>query len=111
MARSPERGGVGFRQPSGLTALRRGEKEKRNPACPLTQPDGAHAVVQPPRPEPCLGDFETGSLFFEEVLKRDDDVVEVHLEMAERGVVVVVRRHRGLDFDSWGEGGLADRSE
>ena len=68
----------------------------------LGHPDRAHAVVDPPRAEPTLGDREALPLAPEDVLGGDVDIVEGDLGVAVRRVVVAEDRQGALDHDAGG---------
>ena len=56
--------------------------------------DQPHAVVDAPRAEPTLGDFEAAALAEDQVRGRHADVGEVDLPVAVRRVVVAIDRER-----------------
>ena len=60
----------------------------------LGRADRAHAVVDAPRPEPALRDLEAAALAEQDVLDRHAHVVEQHLHVAVRRVVVAEHRQR-----------------
>ena len=76
---------------------------------PLGATDQPHAVVDPARAEPGLGDGEPAALLADEVGGRHPDPVEHHLGVAAvRRVVVAEQPHAALDGDSGGVPGDQD---
>ena len=59
----------------------------------LGHADGAHAVMDAPRPEPALGDLEAAALAENHVLLRHADVAEPHLGLTARRAVEAEDAH------------------
>ena len=60
-------------------------------------PDGAHAVMNPSRAEPALGDLETTAFAQDQIFGRHAHVVEADLGMAFRRVVIAKNMQRAFD--------------
>ena len=70
----------------------------------LGQADQAHAVVDPARPEPALCDLETAPLAQQDAGNRHPHILEVHLDVAMRRVVVAEHGQRPHDPHALGVG-------
>ena len=68
----------------------------------LRRADRAHAMVDPPRPEPPLRDLEPAPLAQQQVGRRHAHIVERDLHVAVRRVVIAIDRQRPLDRDPVG---------
>jgi hypothetical protein len=67
---------------------------------PLGLADRTHAVVDTTRAEAHLGDLEAAALAEQHVLVRHAHVVEPHVHVAVRGVVLAEHVHRAEDLDA-----------
>ena len=81
-----------------------GDAARRPPTHPfegaLGQPDQPHAVVDATRPEPALRDLEAAPFAEQYVGDRHPGIVEDHLGMAVRGLVIAEDRQHALDNDT-----------
>ncbi len=90
---APE-GGEGLAERDPLGGAPAGELEGL-----LRETDEPHAVVHPPRPEAALGDLERPARSGEDAARRQADVGQRHLTVAERLVVVTEGRKHPLHPD------------
>jgi hypothetical protein len=70
--------------------------------------DGAHAVVDPARPEAHLRNLEAAAFAEQHILLRHTDIVEAQMHVAMRGMIFAEHLHRAEDFHA-GRVGIGTR--